>query len=142
MSLNMKTFVEERFFTKGEDEYADLLIEYNRNQPGHVDSRYFTCFLKDSGGSIFGKINFMIRADWLMVDYIGVLKIGDRDKLAKLMLKDVEQFAKTQKVENISVATISTKASIYIQKLGYEVVRAEDYTPFPIVNTVLTKKIT
>jgi len=137
----MKTLIEERFFTAGEDEYADLLIEYNRNQPGHVDSHYFTCFLKDSKSSIIGKINFMIRVDWLMVDYIGVLKTGDRDELVKLMLKDVEQFAKTQRVKNVLVDTISTEATIILKNLHYVVARTEDYTPFSIVNTVLTKKI-
>lgn len=137
----MRTFIEERFTTKGEDEYADLLVEFNRNQPGHVDSRNFTCLLKDLNNSIIGKINFTIRADWLMINYIGVLKTGDRGELVKVMLKDVEQFGKTQKVESISISTISTKANASLKNLGYIVASTENYTPFSIVNTVLTKKI-
>jgi len=138
----MRTFIEERFTTKGEDEYADLLVEFNRNQPGHIDSRNFTCFLKDLNDSIIGKINFTIRADWLMINYIGVLKTGNRGELVKAMLKDVEQFGRTQKVESISISTISTIANTFLKNLGYEVALTEDYSPFSIVNVVLTKKIT
>lgn len=76
-----------------------------------------------------------------MVNYIGVLKTGDRGALAKLMLEDVEQFAKTQKVENISISTISTEANKILKKLGYDVARTEDYSPTSITNTVLTKNI-
>lgn len=137
----MNTYIEERFNTIGVDEYADLLLEYNRSQPGHIDPQNFTCILKDLKGTIIGKVNFTIRADWLMVNYIGVLKNGNRCELATVMLRNIEQFAKTKKVENISISTISTETNKVLKKLGYEVTHTENYTPVSIVSTLFTKKL-